>query len=105
MYRFVNLFLIIVAINFYGNVQCSSSKEGLLLTPLIKAGRIAEARSSARVVLPNAPQVESYSGYLTVNKETGSNLFFWFFPSKVRLLTHLSAELFLRNLISLFITE
>nr|AYV88994.1 serine carboxypeptidase CPVL [Tetranychus truncatus] len=82
MYRFVNLFLIIVAINFYGNVQCSSSKEGLLLTPLIKAGRIAEARSSARVVLPNAPQVESYSGYLTVNKETGSNLFFWFFPSK-----------------------
>lgn len=25
--------------------------------------------------------VESYSGYLTVDEEHGSNMFFWFFPS------------------------
>lgn len=30
--------------------------------------------------LPGA-NVKSYSGYLTVNKEYNSNLFFWFFPA------------------------
>lgn len=58
--------------------------EPLFLSPLIKAGKLEEARSKARVDgLPNAPQIESYSGYLTVNEEFNSNIFFWFFPSKV----------------------
>lgn len=29
--------------------------------------------------------VESYAGYLTVNKTYNSNLFFWFFPAQVSL--------------------
>jgi len=63
------------------NINCG---EPLFLTPLIKAGAIEEARIKAKVVgLPNAPEVESYSGYLTVNEEFNSNMFFWFFPSKV----------------------
>ena len=63
---------------------CDFCGQPLFLTPLIKSGNLKKARSKARVKnLPNAPEVESYSGYLTVNEEFNSNMFFWFFPSKV----------------------
>lgn len=52
----------------------------LILTPLIKAGKLDEAKQLAQVKeLPNAPQVDSFSGFLTVNEQYESNLFFWFF--------------------------
>nr|CAD7194955.1 unnamed protein product [Timema douglasi] len=55
----------------------------LYLTPLIQAGNLSEARDAARVgVLKEGVDVESYSGYLTVNQEYNSNLFFWFFPTQ-----------------------
>ncbi|CAG2055192.1 unnamed protein product [Timema podura] len=55
----------------------------LYLTPLIQAGNLSEARDAARVgVLKEGVDVESYSGYLTVNQEYNSNLFFWFFPAQ-----------------------
>ena len=57
----------------------------LFLSQLIKLDKINEAQKAAQVKnLPNAPQLLSYAGYLTVNETTNSNLFFWFFPSKVR---------------------
>ncbi|MGH0123188.1 UNVERIFIED_CONTAM: hypothetical protein FKN15_013692 [Acipenser sinensis] len=56
----------------------------LFLTPFLEAGKINEARELSLVgPLPGA-NVKSYSGYLTVNKNYNSNLFFWFFPSQVR---------------------
>lgn len=75
---FINILIIsIICVNSF------QTKPAIYLTPLIESGRIAEARLQSRVDnLPNAPQIESYSGYLTINKEIGSNLFFWFFPSK-----------------------
>lgn len=54
--------------------------EGLLLSPLIRAGRINEARSACNVT-PMKGNIESYSGYLTVDEAHGSNMFFWFFPA------------------------
>nr|CAD7458146.1 unnamed protein product [Timema tahoe] len=58
--------------------------EPLFLTPLIEAGNINEAKKASRVgVLEGAERIESYSGYLTVNKSFNSNLFFWFFPAEV----------------------
>ncbi|XP_038209246.1 venom serine carboxypeptidase-like [Zerene cesonia] len=55
--------------------------EPLLLTPMIDANNLEEARNAARVdgeyILPD---MESYAGYLTVNKEYNANLFFWYFP-------------------------
>ncbi|XP_067004606.2 venom serine carboxypeptidase [Anabrus simplex] len=55
----------------------------LFLTPLIEAGKIKEARSAAKVLpLPGDEGIKSYAGYLTVNKQFNSNLFFWFFPSE-----------------------
>ena len=55
----------------------------LYLTPFVDSGRIIEAREMSRVPsLLDGSDVESYSGYLTVNKEFHSNLFFWFFPAE-----------------------
>nr|AKO90271.1 cathepsin A2 [Tigriopus japonicus] len=54
----------------------------LFLTPLITQGKIKQAQNLARVGTPMNELVESYSGYLTVNKPScNSNLFFWFFPA------------------------
>lgn len=56
----------------------------LSLTDLIKNGEVFTAREAAKVSnLPNAPDIESFAGYLTINDTTDSNLFFWFFPSQV----------------------
>ncbi|XP_013864126.1 putative serine carboxypeptidase CPVL, partial [Austrofundulus limnaeus] len=53
----------------------------LFLTPYLEKGAIDEARKLSLVGnLPGA-NVKSYSGYLTVNKQFNSNLFFWFFPA------------------------
>ncbi|ODM91897.1 Venom serine carboxypeptidase [Orchesella cincta] len=53
--------------------------KNLILTPLINAGNISEAKSLANVTL--FPGVTSYSGFLTVDEECKSHLFFWFFPA------------------------
>ncbi|XP_012526348.1 venom serine carboxypeptidase [Monomorium pharaonis] len=53
----------------------------LFLTPLIENGKIDDARAKAVVQHKEMGDISSYSGYLTVNKEYNSNLFFWFFPA------------------------
>ncbi|CAG9566581.1 unnamed protein product [Danaus chrysippus] len=55
--------------------------EPLLLTPLIEDNKIEEARAAA-YVNPDylLPGMDSYAGYLTVNKEYNANLWFWYFP-------------------------
>ena len=58
--------------------------ERLILSPYIKQNRTDEALRLSKVVgLPNAPDIESYSGYFTVDDKYNSNLFFWFFPAFV----------------------
>lgn len=54
----------------------------LFLTPFLQNDEIEMAKNYSRVrALPGAENLESYSGYLTVNEDFKSNLFFWFFPS------------------------
>lgn len=69
-------------------LHCSTASEsnGLFLTPLIEAGKINEAQKLAQVrnIIPN-DNVLSYSGFITVNKEYNTNLFFWYFPAIVSL--------------------
>ncbi|RZF45367.1 hypothetical protein LSTR_LSTR002810 [Laodelphax striatellus] len=55
--------------------------EPLMLTPYIEDGRLDEGRRKAEVP-PFNGQVKSYAGFITVNKEFQSNLFFWFFESE-----------------------
>jgi vitellogenic carboxypeptidase-like protein len=42
---------------------------------------VQEAQQDSRVVLPEAPDVVSHAGFITVNKLFNSNLFFWYFPA------------------------
>ncbi|XP_022201600.2 venom serine carboxypeptidase [Nilaparvata lugens] len=55
----------------------------LFLTPLIENRNIPLARQLSKVAsfVPDV-NVDSYAGYLTVNKTYNSNLFFWFFKSQ-----------------------
>lgn len=53
------------------------------MSPMIRDGRIDEARAACKVLLDNstAAAVDSCAGYLTVDEALRSNLFFWFFPA------------------------
>ena len=64
----------------------------LFLTPLIKSGKLKEARAAALVNSgPVANLTKSYAGYLTVNSpQCGSNLFFWFFPAQVLMVSEVA---------------
>jgi vitellogenic carboxypeptidase-like protein len=55
----------------------------LFLSPLIESGKIDLARKKAMVQHKEMNDISSYAGYLTVNKIYNSNIYFWFFPSKV----------------------
>ena len=57
--------------------------EPLFLTPLIENGEIEKAQLLSKVTALNTT-LESYSGYITVNKPEGGHMFFWYFPSQVR---------------------
>ena len=56
--------------------------EPAFLTPYIKQGKINEGRERARVHLQKWPDLESYAGFLTVEENYNSNMYFWFFPSQ-----------------------
>nr|CAD7463589.1 unnamed protein product [Timema tahoe] len=57
--------------------------EPLILTSYIQSGDVDIARKLAKVSEePFVGLVTSYSGYLTVNPDLNSNLFFWFFPAE-----------------------
>ncbi|XP_077978166.1 putative serine carboxypeptidase CPVL [Glandiceps talaboti] len=54
----------------------------LFLTPYLEAGQIEKARKLSLVGPLMGTNIKSYSGFLTVNKEYNSNMFFWFIPAK-----------------------
>ncbi|XP_057329621.1 venom serine carboxypeptidase-like [Microplitis mediator] len=61
----------------------SGDIEPLFLTPYIDDGRFDEAKKLAAVNYEKMPDIESYAGYLTVNKKYNSNLFFWLFSAEI----------------------
>ncbi|KAL5233623.1 hypothetical protein ACI65C_001033 [Semiaphis heraclei] len=65
------------------NVEDNLDDGALYLSPMIRDGRIDEARVACKVRLDNstAAAVDSCAGYLTVDEALRSNLFFWFFPA------------------------
>lgn len=67
----------------YPNPTGRSVPDGsqLMLTEYVKAGRIQEAKKLS-LVTGLTPNIESYSGYFTVDANCSSHLFFWFFPSQ-----------------------
>ncbi|KAK8756852.1 hypothetical protein V5799_000444 [Amblyomma americanum] len=64
------------------DASSSGVGETLFLTPLIEAGDLENAKSLSKVGPIGADiEVPSYAGYITVNPQLNSNLFFWFVPS------------------------
>ena len=60
----------------------------LYLTPYIREGNVELARNLSKVTdlldgLTIEEQPESFSGFITVNSDTDSNMFFWFIPATV----------------------
>ncbi|CAG7828495.1 unnamed protein product [Allacma fusca] len=59
----------------------------LFLTPFIKNGELDKARALSEdnmkvSNIKSEKEIKSYSGYLTIDEKTNSNLFFWFFPAQ-----------------------
>ncbi len=81
---FLKLNFLVVIVTQFTDITALLNCYPLILTPYIESQRFHELRRLSSVqYLPNAPKLESYSGYLTVNKQFNSNLFFWFFPALV----------------------
>lgn len=82
-------FLILYIVWSFTCVWASPCTSPLFLTPLIEANKLEQAlqcsKITANFVKTSTASIPSYSGFLTVNKEYNSNLFFYFFPSMVRL--------------------
>ena len=81
------IWLILIISAWNGKVSPQDVGEPLYLTPYIHSGNIELGRELARVVGPmegiDIAKIESYSGFITTNPETESNMFFWFFPAMV----------------------
>ncbi|RWS20651.1 uncharacterized protein B4U80_04706 [Leptotrombidium deliense] len=54
----------------------------LFLTTLTNKGDSINIQNISRVHLNQFSEIESYTGFVTVNEKFKSNLFFWFFKSK-----------------------
>ncbi|CRK97539.1 CLUMA_CG010927, isoform A [Clunio marinus] len=66
--------------------QVSSSEfdddGALFITPLLESGKkVEEIQKMAAIDLPDLKDFPGYSGFITVNKTTNSNMFFWYFPA------------------------
>lgn len=96
--------VLFISINYFSNTQGFTNvypklksyplKDGedagqpLFLTPYIEKEKFDVARKLATVQHKEMLDVGSYAGYLTVNKQYNSNMFFWFFPAQVNLFSN-----------------
>lgn len=78
----VQAIILLVALTSYVKGQEEDPGNPLFLTPLIKSGETVQAREAAQV--KDLTSIISYSGFITVNEEYNSNLFFWYFPAEVK---------------------
>ena len=70
----------------HGLLGNESAGEPLFLTPLLRAGKLEEARAAAAVQgYADLETPKTFSGFLTVNQKFNSNLFFWFAPAQLTL--------------------
>jgi len=70
----------------FPNVSTKAVGEPLYLTPYIESGDIETGRAMSSVdtslLMGIDAQMESYSGFLTVDPDNNGNMFFWFFPAE-----------------------
>lgn len=78
-------------VNPYPRFESHSGVEGdfegdddgpLFITPFLENGKdVKEIQKMAAIDLEDLKAFPGYSGFLTVNKTTNSNMFFWYFPA------------------------
>nr|XP_037273136.1 probable serine carboxypeptidase CPVL [Rhipicephalus microplus] len=74
---------LLLVVHQLGLVCSSTDSEPLFLTPLIEQNNYQEARATSRVELfAKEADATAHSGFITVNKTTGSNLFFLYIQAK-----------------------
>ncbi|XP_026726827.1 venom serine carboxypeptidase-like isoform X2 [Trichoplusia ni] len=84
----LTIFTILCCVFGHSASEADNSKaERLFLTPYIQNGTAEEARNRSELDSTKFLDITSYSGFITVNKEYNSNLFFWFFPASTNLTT------------------
>ena len=71
-----------------GEVSDEDVGQPLILTPFLESGQVQKARELSMVKnlscnSGGSANIETYSGFFTVNKTYDSNLFFWFAPAQV----------------------
>lgn len=66
--------------------EAGDDNEPLYVSEYIERGELEFAREKSRVFDPRlvALGINSYSGYVTVDKKYNSNIFFWYFPAQNR---------------------
>lgn len=66
-----------------GKAEDFTTDDGpLLITPLLESGKdVTEIQKMAAIDLPDLKEFPGFSGFITVNKTTNSNMFFWYFPA------------------------
>lgn len=77
------VFLFLVATIFQPVHLCIGRQEPLHITPYLERGQADTARALSIVDRECVEEFvpDSFSGYMTTNKERGHHLFFWFFPA------------------------
>lgn len=79
----IALFGVIIYYCSSGRVEIGYIEGFCTMSPMIRDGRIDEARAACKVRLDNSTTgvADNCSGYLTVDEARRPNLFFWFFPA------------------------
>lgn len=69
-----------------GNILLEDDVEDdgvLYITKFLKAGKdVKEIQKMAFIDHPDLKAFPGYSGFITVNESTNSNMFFWYFPAQ-----------------------
>lgn len=82
--KLATIFIVLIEVVQCLRLKPQDTNNPLYLTPYIENNDAATGRRLSRVYYPDLVLrgIESYSGFLTVNKEYNSNMFFWYFPAR-----------------------
>ncbi|BFZ04923.1 hypothetical protein BsWGS_07962 [Bradybaena similaris] len=80
----LTLLLLTARVSTAATTPSSTVNDGpLFLTPLLDRGEVLHAQARSRVSSSETFIPRSHAGFITVDKQLGKHLFFWYFPSPV----------------------
>ncbi|BFZ04918.1 hypothetical protein BsWGS_07957 [Bradybaena similaris] len=80
----LTLLLLTARVSTAASTPSSTGNDGpLFLTPLLDRGEVLKAQARSSVSSSETFIPRSHAGFITVDKQLGNHLFFWYFPSPV----------------------